>query len=86
MPYADYLSTPYWRRKREGALARAGGRCQVCNSSARLEVHHRDYARRGYEDAADLIVLCSGCHDLFHEQRRLARYGPADRVTSRRSA
>lgn len=28
-----------------------------------LEVHHRTYARRGYELDSDLVALCWGCHE-----------------------
>lgn len=28
-----------------------------------LEVHHRTYARRGYERDSDLVALCWGCHE-----------------------
>ena len=75
MDYADYLLTPYWGSQRQGALARAQGRCQVCNGDQRLEVHHRTYERRGDEREDDLIVLCRRCHGLYHEHRRLARHG-----------
>ena len=70
MPYADYLRSPEWRRRRADALRRAGWRCQVCNSSVALEVHHRTYERRGAEDSGDLIVLCRRCHSLYHGSGR----------------
>jgi hypothetical protein len=38
----------------------------------RLNVHHRDYSRRGEERAADVIVLCHTCHETFHDRRDLA--------------
>tara|TARA_Y100000310_G_scaffold232390_1_gene235188 strand:- start:9176 stop:9829 length:654 start_codon:yes stop_codon:yes gene_type:complete len=66
MPYSDYLRSDHWDRVRKLARKAAGGRCQVCNSRERLEVHHRTYDRRGEEHPADLTVLCSGCHQKFH--------------------
>jgi hypothetical protein len=72
MPYADYLQTPEWKDVRRFALVRANGRCQACNASVRLQVHHRTYARRGHELLDDVTVLCGGCHKAFHENRRLA--------------
>ncbi len=72
--YADYLASDVWRRRRVRHLEYAGARCQLCNSDSQpLHVHHRTYERRGYESAADLIVLCKGCHALFHENGRLAK-------------
>lgn len=71
MPYADYLLTEHWQKMRLEALERASHRCQVCNSSTTLNVHHRTYERRGNELTEDLIVLCQSCHQLFHDNGKL---------------
>lgn len=68
LDYSDYLKTAHWQSLRIQALERAGYRCQVCNSPARLEVHHRTYERRGAEHLTDLTVLCAKCHSKFHEE------------------
>jgi 5-methylcytosine-specific restriction endonuclease McrA len=73
MPYSEYLQTDHWKAVRTQALARAHYRCQVCNSTGRLDVHHRTYDRRGQELPEDLIVLCRSCHETFHQNGRLAR-------------
>lgn len=73
MSYPDYLQTEHWQQKREEAHERANGRCQVCNTTSSLNVHHRTYIRRGYELPEDLIVLCKGCHQLFHDNGKLER-------------
>jgi hypothetical protein len=75
--YAEYLASPEWRVRRDRAVARAEGRCQLCNSAKHLNVHHRTYARIGRERPTDLIVLCRECHEHFHgitggEKRRLS--------------
>ncbi len=73
MPYREYLQTPEWQERRKRAMKRAGFRCQVCNAyGVRLNVHHRTYERRGYEHDRDLIVLCEGCHQIFHDNGSLA--------------
>lgn len=73
MPYREYLQTPEWQEKRKSAMKRAGFRCQVCNAyGVRLNVHHRTYERRGYENNHDLIVLCANCHQIFHDNGSLA--------------
>ena len=72
LPYNEYLKTDGWQTRRLKALDRAGNRCQVCNSTDRPEVHHRTYERLGHERAADLIVLCRHCHQLFHDNGQLA--------------
>lgn len=71
MPYQDYLRTPEWLETREWKLKRAGFRCQACNVNGHLQVHHRTYENRGNERDSDLIVLCSDCHSIFHQQGKL---------------
>jgi hypothetical protein len=73
LPYKEYLQTPEWQERRLRIIERDGHRCQVCNSPDRLNVHHRDYTRRGYENDADLTTLCQKCHQVFHENSRLVR-------------
>lgn len=73
MKYSLYLQTPEWRKRRLIMLHKAGHKCRVCNASnCTLNVHHRDYTRRGYELDSDLIVLCQECHTLFHDNGMLA--------------
>lgn len=69
--YPEYLQSATWQTKRRKKLVQANGRCQVCGSDARLEVHHNTYARVGNERMSDLLVLCRECHQLFHDERRL---------------
>lgn len=66
--YAEYLKSDHWQEVRKAALKRANYRCQVCNESVPLDVHHRTYERLGKEDDADVIALCRKCHGLFHGQ------------------
>lgn len=73
MPYAAYLRTNHWRMARMRALNNSGHRCQVCNSSRGLDVHHRTYERRGSEWDGDLLVLCRDCHGTFHRTGKLAK-------------
>lgn len=73
LPYAEYLQTPHWAARREATLKAAGGRCHVCNSSDNPNVHHRTYERFGDEADGDLLVLCQPCHQLFHDNGKLAK-------------
>lgn len=68
MPYQDYLRTSEWQRRRTMAINAADARCQLCNSTNRLHVHHRTYERRGCELPTDLTVLCADCHGKFHNK------------------
>lgn len=71
--YKAYLQSDHWKKTRVIALERANHHCQVCNSTDRLNVHHRTYERLGSEDPEDLTVLCESCHKLFHDNGRLAK-------------
>ena len=73
LPYDLYLRSPHWKRVRNAALERAHHRCQVCNATGRLEVHHRTYDRRGQELLEDVTVLCRNCHETFHRNGRLTK-------------
>lgn len=68
MPYADYLQTPEWRRRREAALARALWICERAGCECRygLQVHHKTYERLGEELPTDLVVLCTPHHQEVH--------------------
>jgi 5-methylcytosine-specific restriction endonuclease McrA len=66
MPYREYLQTAHWARQRAFALEGAGHVCELCAHDDRLEVHHRSYARLGFERPEDLIVLCADCHRDHH--------------------
>jgi hypothetical protein len=64
--YKSYLRSDVWKEKRNSAIERAQGRCQVCNSENKLEVHHRKYPSiLGQEPLEDLTVLCKSCHELY---------------------
>jgi hypothetical protein len=71
--YEEYLRSPEWQIRRAEALDDAGHHCQVCNSVKQLDVHHRTYERLGFEEPADVVVLCRVCHEIFHRQGRLSR-------------
>ena len=67
MPYAEYLQTPEWKGRRVRHLESVGHRCQLCNAQGPgLQIHHRNYERRGEERFTDLLVLCRHCHDHHH--------------------
>lgn len=69
MPYATYLASPEWRRRRDRALMLAGWTCQSpgCRTRTDLEVHHRSYEHLGAERDEDLRVLCPAHHHRLHE-------------------
>ena len=74
--YKEYIQSDAWRTSdaRRTELLLSGFRCRICNSAARLEVHHRTYARFRRERAGDLTTLCSHCHLIVTDMLRRRRY------------
>ncbi len=69
LTYEEYLSSVEWRDRRSILLDRFSHKCQICGSSAKLQIHHRTYERVGNERIEDLTVLCDACHGLYHAHR-----------------
>lgn len=68
MEYYAYLKTEGWRCRRALIRERDNEQCLLCLSTVDLHTHHWDYQRLGNEDPSDLAILCSVCHQRFHEQ------------------
>ncbi len=68
--YKLYLKSEAWKLKRLQKLNSVGHSCQLCNSTDKLQIHHRTYERVYNEDLNDLTVLCSKCHYKFHKKRK----------------
>lgn len=66
--YDEHLKSEYWKTVSGAVKARAGYRCQLCNSQHDLAAHHRTYEHRGREldYLDDLVCLCRRCHAIFH--------------------
>ena len=66
IPYADFLRTRYWKNLRERVFKERGRKCERCNRTTYLQVHHLTYERRGRERMEDLEILCRDCHKQEH--------------------
>lgn len=68
--YYAYLQTEHWKLVRKTKIQSVDGKCQLCGSKDRLEVHHNSYEHLGKEEQYmnDLIVLCHDCHSKFHDK------------------
>jgi hypothetical protein len=72
-----YYRSSLWRHHpgRQAAFERAGYRCEGCNTTERLEAHHRYYPRElGTETADALTILCRLCHQAITSRIRRQRY------------
>lgn len=72
MNYQHFLDSLYWKAISQYKRKKLLNRCQVCNSGAKLHVHHRNYDIHGSElqNLDELTVLCEKCHNLFHKSQK----------------
>ena len=73
--YEWYLASDHWQALRRLALEHHGRACGQCGATTRLQVHHVNHRRLGYEELGDLRVVCRECHE-----RRHLDAAPQDRV------
>ena len=69
MKYSEQLKDPRWKEKARKIRARDGHKCTVCDSTQKLNVHHKRYVKGGMAwdvKDSDLITLCKNCHSKFH--------------------
>lgn len=65
--YIDYLNSIEWKTKRDLVLLRENNKCQTCNNTSNLHIHHWTYVRIFKEELSDLYCLCSECHNKLHQ-------------------
>ena len=70
--YSSYLQSTHWKQVRSRILKRAKGLCEKCGApAASPDVHHKTYVRLGKERDADLIALCTRCHQKEHPDKQI---------------
>ena len=68
--YSRQLKKPQWITRRSARIILAGGKCERCQSSKLLNVHHKNYieGRNAWDYPDELLeVLCRSCHRLEHK-------------------
>ena len=65
--YRAYLRTPEWKAIRLDILHLRNHKCERCDSTNRLEVHHKTYKNLFNESPKDLELLCHKCHSNHHK-------------------
>lgn len=64
--YNAYLKSIRWALLRVKVLTMVGYKCEACQSTDTLQLHHRHYQTLGQEGLDDVVILCKTCHDLVH--------------------
>lgn len=69
----QYLQSPEWKALKQIKLEQSNHKCELCNSTSNLHLHHLTYERLGNELLTDLIILCNYCHQLQHDHYGYSR-------------
>lgn len=71
LSYRQKLRDSRWLLKRQSLLETRGSRCQLCDTTKQLTIHHGYYRPKGnpweYEDSS-LWILCWDCHEKIQLQ------------------
>lgn len=70
LSYAEYLKTDHWLDFRDAMLHGKDCRCQHCETTEGLQIHHLTYDYLGRERPSDVLVLCGDCHRTWHENHK----------------
>jgi 5-methylcytosine-specific restriction endonuclease McrA len=69
-----YLASAKWAKIKADLFMVRGHKCERCNRTRGLQVHHLCYDRYGGdEEPDDLIILCAYHHQLEHNHVPMAR-------------
>lgn len=67
MEYKEYLKTDHWNNLRIEAYSCYDKKCQICDSTVRLNVHHLKYGNWFKTTVSNLRVVCEACHYDIHK-------------------
>lgn len=67
--YERYMRSAKWRNVREQMFKLRGKKCERCDATTDLELHHKTYERFGNELPSDLAILCKPHHEIADWER-----------------
>lgn len=68
MPYAEYLQSDHWQKRKNKHLKSIKRKCQVCDKRQdMLHISHKNSERLGEELFSDLLALCLKRHDALRK-------------------
>jgi len=73
---AHYLKSRRWAILRGFKIRLCGNKCEVCQTTGQLHLHHLTYTTLTQESLSDVVLLCPECHQRQHDH-----YG-YDRMTT----
>lgn len=67
LSYSDFLHSNEWRDIKNNLFSIRGKKCEKCESTVRIQVHHKHYNKPwGEEKPEDLLIVCETCHEKIH--------------------
>ena len=67
--YEKHIKSAQWRNTREQMFKLRGKKCEQCDATIDLELHHKTYERFGREGPKDLQILCKRHHKIADRKR-----------------
>ena len=64
--YLKYLDSVEWANIKIDFKQYKGNKCELCNSTKKLHIHHKTYKRLFKEEYSDLMLVCEVCHNKIH--------------------
>jgi hypothetical protein len=61
--YQKHINSAQWKNTRQVLFKMRGRKCEKCDATTDLEVHHLTYERFGHESEKDLQILCPPHHE-----------------------
>lgn len=71
--YLEYLKSAEWAQTKIDLFLSRGKKCELCESTNKIAVHHRTYDNIFNEEPSDLIILCGHCHFKIHKKQILKK-------------
>lgn len=63
----SYLQSAEWQNLKKQRLTIAQHKCEYCDSTHNLHLHHVTYERLTQELLSDVVILCKSCHQRQHD-------------------
>jgi hypothetical protein len=67
--YERRIKSVAWKNMRRDVMRLRGAKCERCERTIDLALHHKTYERLGRELLSDLELLCSNCHKRADVER-----------------
>ena len=79
--YKNYLLSSEWLNLKIDIFAKRGRKCERCNRTHKLSIHHLTYDNIFNENPDDLIILCEKCHMKEHNIIKFKKGKPVKQLS-----